>query len=69
MKAKTLPLRKVQNASGTVSHPRGKTAEIAAHQEVHATQVTSWKNESLENLAGIFGGESCGRDEKERVLR
>ena len=29
--------------------------------------MTSWKNEVLENLAGIFGGESCGRDEKERV--
>jgi transposase len=42
-------------------------AEIAAHHEVHATQVTSWKNEVLENLAGIFGGESCGRDEKERI--
>ena len=35
----------------------GKTiAEIAAHHEVHATQVTSWKNEVLENLAGIFWG-------------
>jgi transposase-like protein len=42
-------------------------AEIAAHHEVHATQVTSWKNEVLENLARIFGGESCGRDEKERI--
>lgn len=42
-------------------------AEIAAHHEVHATQVTSWKNEVLENLAGIFSGESCGRDEKERI--
>ena len=42
-------------------------AEIAAHHEVHPTQVTSWKNEVLENLAGIFGGENCGRDEKERI--
>jgi transposase len=42
-------------------------AEIAAHHEVHATQVTSWKNEVLENLAGIFGGKSSGRDEKERI--
>ena len=42
-------------------------AEIAAHHEVHPTQVTSWKNEVLENLAGIFGDESCGRDEKERI--
>ena len=30
-------------------------AEIGAHHEV------------LENLAGIFGGENCGRDEKERI--
>ena len=42
-------------------------AEIAAHHEVHPTQVTSWKNEVLEKLAGIFGGENCGRDEKERI--
>jgi transposase-like protein len=42
-------------------------AEIAAHHEVHPTQVTSWKNEVLERLAGIFGGENCGRDEKERI--
>ena len=42
-------------------------AEIAAHHKGHATQVTSWKNEVLENLAGIFRGESCGRDEKERI--
>jgi transposase len=42
-------------------------AEIAAHHEVHPTQVTSWKNEVLEKLVGIFGGESANRDEKERV--
>ena len=42
-------------------------AEIAAHHEVHPTQVTSWKNEVLENLAGIFGGENYGREEKERI--
>jgi transposase len=42
-------------------------AEIAAHHEVHATQVTSWKNEVLEKLVGIFGGESSSRDEKERI--
>lgn len=42
-------------------------AEIAAHHEVHPTQVTSWKNAVLENLAGIFGGESANRDEKERI--
>jgi len=30
-------------------------AEIAAHHEVHPTQVTSWKNQVLEHLADIFG--------------
>jgi len=42
-------------------------AEIAAHHEVHPTQVTSWKNEVLEKLVGIFGGENFSRDEKERI--
>jgi transposase len=42
-------------------------AQIAAHHEVHPTQVTSWKNEVLEHLVGIFGGENSARDEKERI--
>jgi transposase len=42
-------------------------AEIAAHHEVHATQVTSWKNQALENLAGIFGGENVASDDKDRI--
>ena len=33
-------------------------AQIAAHHEVHATQVTAWKTELLENAAAIFGGKS-----------
>ena len=42
-------------------------AEIAAHHEVHPTQVTSWKNQVLENLAGLFGGNSSSGDDKERI--
>lgn len=42
-------------------------AEIAAHHEVHPTQVTSWKNQVLESLAGIFGGNNSSGDDKERI--
>ena len=42
-------------------------AEIAAHHEVHATQVTAWKTEALENLAAIFGGNLVAEDSKERI--
>src|ERR1700742_5007461 len=42
-------------------------AEIAAHHEVHATQVTAWKMELLENDATIFGGDVQATDSKERI--
>ena len=42
-------------------------AEIAAHHEVHPNQVTSWKSQALENLAGIFGGEHVREDDKVRI--
>jgi transposase len=42
-------------------------AEIAAHHEVHATQVTAWKTQLLEKAAGIFGGDALGADGRERI--
>ena len=42
-------------------------AEIAAHHEVHATQVTAWKSQLLDNAAGIFGGEAVAADGREKV--
>jgi transposase-like protein len=41
--------------------------QIAAHHEVHATQVTGWKTELLENGAAIFCGDVLAADGKERV--
>lgn len=42
-------------------------AQIAAHHEVHPNQVTSWKSQALENLAGLFGGEVPAGEDKERI--
>jgi transposase len=42
-------------------------AEIAAHHEVHATQVTAWKTQLLEKAAGIFGGDALAVDGRERI--
>jgi transposase len=42
-------------------------AEIAAHHEVHPTQVTSWKNQVLEHLADVFGGATTNGDGRERI--
>jgi transposase len=42
-------------------------AEIAAHHEVHPTQVTTWKTQALENMAGIFGGTLVADDGKGQI--
>ncbi|MGP0083452.1 MAG: IS3 family transposase [Steroidobacteraceae bacterium] len=42
-------------------------AEIAAHHEVHPNQVTTWKTQALENMAGIFGGALVAEDGKEQI--
>lgn len=42
-------------------------AEIAAHHEVHPTQVTACKTPLLEKAAGIFGGNAIEADGRERV--
>ena len=34
---------------------------------MHATQVTAWKTELLENAATIFGGDVLAADGKERI--
>ena len=43
-------------------------AQLAAHHDVHANQITSWKTQLLENAAAIFGtGSVDGTVDRERI--
>ena len=48
-------------------HGEKTAAEIAAHHEVHLTQVTSWNSQLLEIATAIFGGEAVATDGKECI--
>jgi transposase len=34
-------------------------AELAKQYDVHANQITDWKNQLLERASGVFGGEAA----------
>jgi len=44
-------------------------AEISAHHEIHPTQVSSWKNQLLENATVAFGGEVVAGDGRDRIRK
>jgi transposase len=44
-------------------------AELAAQHDVHANQITSWKNELLSRAAEIFGSGSSAQPESQEKIR
>ena len=42
-------------------------AQIAAHHEVHANQVTTWKTQALESMTAAFSKAAIADDGKEQI--
>ena len=42
-------------------------AQIAAHHQVHANQVTTWKTQALESLAGVFDKGPAETDSTDQI--
>src|SRR3974390_739436 len=42
-------------------------AEIAAHHEVHPTQIAPWKSQRLQHAAAIFRGAAVAAGGRERI--
>jgi transposase-like protein len=42
-------------------------AQIAAHHEVHANQVTTWKTQALESMTGAFTKTAVDDDSKAQI--
>ena len=55
------------NSPGSSTYPARKSVRTTRATAVHATQVTAWKTELLENAAAIFGGDVLAADGKERI--
>jgi len=71
--ASTLPSKGNFQLASEVPNQRGESrrTQVSIRQhlgaEVHATQVTAWKTELLENAAAIFGGDVLAADGKEQI--